>query len=188
MDNIAINTEGQFLVAMPSLDCPVFSRTLVLMLEHSDEGAIGLIINKPLDIETGEILRQLNPAYWDPTHSRHLFYGGPVANEQGFVLHPPGNFTWKNQILLRPGLAVTTSSDILEWMSEGNDIGEYMIVLGYAGWGPDQLEQELASNAWLTVATDPVELLTIKPEQRLAVAISKLGISYEQLSGQSGHA
>lgn len=187
-NRLTSNTQGQFLIAMPSLSCSVFSKSLIYMLEHNREGAIGLIINHPVNITTDDLLLQINPEYNGSSHPQHVYTGGPVDAYRGFVLHQPGKQTWQNQTTLTPNFAITLSADILEAMSQGEDVQEYMIVLGYSGWAPDQLEQELADNAWLTVATDPVEIFNLQPEQRLYAAARKLGIDYEQLSGDAGHA
>ncbi len=187
-ENLTSNTQGQFLIAMPSLNCSVFSGSLIYILEHNEDGAIGLIVNQPLDITANSLLQQINPDYTDNKHAQHIFCGGPVETQRGFVLHHPGEHTWENQTTLAPDFAITISADILDAMSKGEDIEEFMIILGYSGWAPGQLEQELVENAWLTVSTNPTDILNLKPEDRLNAAARELGISYEQLSGDAGHA
>lgn len=187
-ENLTSNTQGQFLIAMPGLNCSVFSGSLIYMLEHNDEGAIGLIVNHPIAITTNDLLRQIDSNYTENRHPQHIFAGGPVATQRGFVLHHPGQHTWQNQTTLTDDFAVTVSADILEAMAKGDDVEEYMIVLGYSGWSPQQLEQELADNAWLTVAATPSYILSLQPEQRLNAAAKVLGIDYQQLTGDAGHA
>lgn len=187
-ENLTSNTQGQFLIAMPGLNCSVFSGALIYILEHNKDGAIGLIINQTIDTTTDDLLHQINPDYSGNQHLQPIFSGGPVESQRGFVLHRPSAQLWENQTSLTADFAITVSADILQAMSKGVDIQEYMIVLGYSGWASEQLEQELADNAWLTVATNPVNILNLKPEQRLNAAARELGINYEQLSGDAGHA
>lgn len=183
----SLSMQGDLLIAMPSLECPFFSGSLVYLLEHGEEGAMGLIINRPLEVSHREILEQINPS---PTgsHDEPIYCGGPVGTDRGFVLHRPDpGHEWKNQVHLTSRLAMTTSTDILRYVSEGNHVDIYLIAVGYSGWGPGQLETEIAENSWLTVTTDPVEILLLPSAQRLHAAAGKLGIDYRLLPSSAGH-
>lgn len=179
----------QCLVAMPNLEGSYFEQALIYILEHNDEGAFGLAINKPIDVKVDEILGQLNPDYKASIYPEPVHIGGPVDNHRGFVLHRPGTTgSWEQQVNIDDKLAITSSADILQAMAAEQDVGEYLLVLGYSGWSAGQLEQEMARNSWLAVPVPIVELLKTPTAQRLNMALNQLGIHYAQLSGEAGHA
>jgi putative transcriptional regulator len=178
---------GQCLVAMPCLEESFFEKTVIYILEHNEEGAFGLIMNKTIDVTVDDILVQFSADYIDHIHPHKLFTGGPVDNQRGFVLHHRNEKSWEQQILLENNLAITSSADILQALTQGQDIGDYMMILGYSGWGPEQLEQEIAGNSWLNVNM-PMELLLSTPvDRRLDATLNHLGIKYSQLTQHAGH-
>lgn len=182
----------QLLIAMPHMDDPNFAQTLIYLVEHSSEGAMGLIVNRPNGITLADILEQIRPEP-EPSalsHSLPIFAGGPVQTERGFVLHPTGR---EYAATLKLGsLSLTSSQDVLFAIAESQGPEQYLIALGYAGWEAGQLERELADNAWLTCALDDTELMDVlfrlPSEQRLSAAAQGLGINLSLLSCQAGHA
>lgn len=181
------SVQGQLLLAMPGLAGSFFSGALIYMVDHSEDGAFGLVINHPLDLSIDDVLRQLYPGYSQQLYPQPVLSGGPVENQRGFVLHHQSNANWEGQLPLDKQLAVTSSSDILQAISEGENIGDFLLILGYAGWGPGQLESELADNAWLTLPADEQILFNTPLEQRAQLASQKLGFDYRLLSGEAGH-
>lgn len=177
----------QFLIAMPALADPNFARTVTYLCEHGPQGALGLIVNRPLDLTTADLLENLGIEAPPGTGALPVYFGGPVHPEQGFVLHRPLG-RWQSTLATGDGLAITTSRDILEAMARGQGPAEALIALGYAGWGSGQLEQELATNAWLSLPATVVELFDVPLEQRAQAAASRLGINLDLLSSSFGNA
>lgn len=179
---------GQCLVAMPGLEGSFFEKTVIYMLDHNEEGAFGLIINKIMDITIDEVLEQINPAYHANLHPDFIYAGGPVDGHRGFVLHQPADtIKWEHQANVNAELAITNSADILEALANGENVMEYMIILGYSGWSPGQLEQEIADNSWINVNIPVKTLLDLPVEKRLDAALQTLGIQYTQLTQTAGH-
>ena len=185
---ILSDVQGQLLIAMPGLSDTLFSGSLIYILEHSDEGAVGLIINKALEISLDEVLLQVDETYTDTAKEQTVLQGGPVSNNRGFVLHTTQGQGWQHQVTLMEGLYLTTSADILEALAKGVDIGEFQLALGYSGWSPGQLEEELAANNWINVSVDKDILFNTPMEKRLEAAAGKLGITYSLLSATGGSA
>ncbi len=177
----------QFLIAMPSLQDGYFGHTVTYICEHSEEGAMGLVINQPLDLTLEQMLRQLDLEPTANTSRQTIFRGGPVQPEHGFVLHSPGN-GWTGTRKLGGGLALTTSRDILEAMARGAGPEHALIALGYAGWGPGQLESEIAENAWLVAPANHAILFTLPSDQRWSAAARLIGIDMNLISQVAGHA
>ena len=179
---------NQFLLAMPSLADPHFQRTLTYVCEHSEHGAMGLVVNRPMAMSVGEILTHLEiEPGTGATVQQPVHYGGPVDPERGFILHvPPGE--WQSTMTLADDLALTTSRDLLEAIGRGDGPRKALFTLGYSGWGAGQLEQEVADNAWLTCPAASDILFDIAPEERLAAAAARMGIDLAQLSSDAGHA
>lgn len=176
---------NQFLIATPYLADPRFEGSLTYICEHSDEGAMGLTINHPMDLELGDLLSQLSMEGDAP--KAPVYQGGPIQPERGFVLHrPPGQ--WQSSLALTDTLALSTSRDILSAIAGGEGPTDFLMVLGYAGWSPGQLEEELAGDAWLTCAADETILFDHEPAERLNGALKKLGVSPGALTGGVGHA
>lgn len=180
---------NQFLIAMPSLDESYFGRTIIYMCEHDDEGAMGLVINKPTELSIAQVLEELKLVE-DPNsvlEQQQVMSGGPVQTDRGFILHND-NHQWSSSLKLDDQITVTTSKDILAQLNSEQGPDKFIMTLGYAGWSAGQLEQELADNTWLTLDADPELMFNTPVEQCWHKALEKLGVSVEQLSLMSGHA
>lgn len=179
---------NQFLIAMPGLADPNFARTVTFICEHNEEGALGIIINRPLDVSLGDILRHLEFQIGDPdVDTQTVYLGGPVQTERGFILHQPLG-KWEATLPITESIGLTTSQDILRAMAMGRGPGQTLIALGYAGWGAGQLEREILENAWLSGPSDDMILFDLPYEERWAAAAAKLGVDLNLLSGEAGHA
>lgn len=174
-----------FLVASPYLADPRFHGGVIYICEHSDDGALGLMINQPLDIHLGEILEQLDLPGGEL--DLPVFSGGPVQPERGFVLHPPGT-SWQNTAKVTEDVLLTTSRDVLAGIGRGEGPDDYLLALGYSGWGEGQLEEELGSNAWLTCPATTDILFRTPWEERYKAVLALIGIDLNQLSESIGHA
>lgn len=203
--------ENQFLIAMPSLADGYFNKTVTYICEHNDEGAMGLIINMPVNITLFDLLKQIEEndreqVSGDETTleteespetveniclknslEQLVLSGGPISQNRGFVLHrtQPG---WKSSLALNDDIMITTSKDILLALGTENAPEQFVVTLGYAGWGPGQLETELQTNSWLTIDADSDILFNTPIEQRWQKATEKLGIDMAHLSSDIGHA
>lgn len=182
------NLTDQFLIAMPTLRDPNFERTVTYICAHNDEGAMGIVINKPLDIELGEIFEQMDI---DSSNAiakhKTVFQGGPVHIDRGFILHK-ANTQWDSSIVVSNKICVTTSKDILEAIADGEGPDEALIALGYAGWGEGQLEDEIMQNAWLSGPADMDIIFNTPYDQCWQAAAEHLGVDLEKLSSDIGHA
>ena len=186
--NKPLDLTNQFLLAMPQLQDQNFSHTITLVCEHNDEGAFGIIINRPTDFTLGELLQQLDLIEdADQFRETPVYGGGPVQVEHGFVIHKPAG-NWQHSLIIQDDLALTTSRDILEAIANDEGPEQAMIALGYAGWGAGQLEEELAQNAWLTTPASDDILFELPAEQRWKTAATRMGIDLSLLSGDAGHA
>ncbi|MFO1371259.1 MAG: YqgE/AlgH family protein [Candidatus Competibacteraceae bacterium] len=179
---------NQFLIAMPTLADPNFFQTVTYISEHNTNGALGLVINRPLALTLGQLLEhlQIATARADLT-AIPIYYGGPVQPEQGFVIHSPVG-AWDATLRVTEQLGITTSRDILQAVAQGKGPEQLLVTLGYAGWGPQQLERELAENAWLSGPADLDILFHTPSEQRWLAAAALLGINLNLLSANAGHA
>jgi putative transcriptional regulator len=177
-----------FLIAMPQMRDPNFAQTLTYLVEHNADGAMGLVINRPSDLNLADVIEQLDPDLQALSACQNLpiFFGGPVQTERGFVLHPSGP-QFQATLDLGP-LSLSTSQDVLFAIAQGHGPSQHLIALGYAGWEAGQLEVELAANAWLTCPADAQILFDLPAEQRLAAAAASLGVNLSLLSTQIGHA
>lgn len=209
-----ISLENQFLIAMPTLNDSYFNKTVTYICEHNEEGAMGLIINLPINITLSDLLKQIDPeedegsdkgsessktssasigltdnANTDVTNSLEqlVLTGGPIAQQRGFVLHSAQS-GWSSSLVLSKELMITTSKDILMALGTEKAPEQFMVTLGYAGWGPGQLEQELKANSWLTTPADSDILFNTPIELRWKKATEKLGIDIAHLSSDIGHA
>ena len=177
-----------FLIAMPAMVDPHFSRSLTLVCEHNENGALGIVINRPIDMTLHSLLEQVKiPPESASFKSVPVHFGGPVQVDRGFVLHRPVG-TWQSTLAVGQDIGLTTSKDILEAVARGGGPEHILITLGYAGWAPGQLEHEIAQNAWLTVPANPDILFDMPAEERLAAAMHALGVDYANLSDVAGHA
>ncbi len=182
------NLTNHFLIAMPSLRDPNFERTVTYICAHNEEGAMGIVINKPLDIELSEIFEQMDiPANNPDANNKMIFLGGPVHTDRGFILHQASN-QWDSSIVVSDDICVTTSKDILEAIAVGAGPAESLIALGYAGWGGGQLEQELMDNAWLSGPADLEIIFKTPYEQCWNSAAKYMGVDIEKMSHDIGHA
>jgi putative transcriptional regulator len=178
---------GQFLIAMPNLQDPNFFHSVTYVCVHNDEGAMGIIINRPLDMELGDIFEHMQiPVYAPQIRRLPIFQGGPVEQERGFVLHPASR-EWDAMLNVEDAISITTSRDILTAMAKGEGPLESLVALGYAGWGPGQLEKEMADNAWLSGPADPEILFRLPAEDRWQAAAKQLGVDLTLMSTQVGH-
>jgi putative transcriptional regulator len=178
---------NQFLIAMPSLADPNFERSVTLICEHTAEGALGLILNKPTNLQIREVFEQLKLDHADTLQpDQPVMHGGPVATSRGFVLHGEGG-EWESTLALGDGLGLTTSRDIMEAIAGGKGPAHSLFALGYAGWTAGQLEAEMAENAWLSVQRCDELIFDTPIEGRWDAATRLLGIDPNQLSTFAGH-
>ncbi len=180
---------NQLLVAMPSLLDPNFSQSVTLVCEHTSRGALGIVINRPLEMKMSEVLEQLALTS-DDTRLRDMpvLRGGPVQNDRGFVLHRPSPQQWDSTLPVSDTLHVTTSRDVLAAMARGEGPAQAVVALGYAGWDAGQLEEEVLQNAWLTVPCDESLIFELPFEQRWQAAARLLGVDLSRISLQAGRA
>ena len=187
------NFTHHFLIAMPGLEDDMFSKSVVYLCEHSERGALGLVINKPSDINLKKLFDKVElPLQREDLTHAPVFQGGPVQTERGFVLHEsmmPGNeAVYASTMTIPGGLEMTTSKDVLEALSTGYGPRKIFVSLGYSSWGEGQLESEISDNSWLTVAADPAVIFDTPVEQRYAKALMLLGLEAWMLSPDAGHA
>ncbi len=179
---------SQFLIAMPALDDPNFAQTVSLVCEHSEDGAMGIVLNRPTEVTLGELFNHLDLEIGDDSPTdQAVFAGGPVQRERGFVLHPADQ-SWDATTRVAHGVALTTSRDILAALARGEGPERCLVALGYAGWGAGQLEEEMAQNAWLSGPVDAGIIFETDWRQRWRAAAAHMGIDITLLSGESGHA
>lgn len=184
----ATDLTGRLIVATPSLYDPHFYHTVTYICAHNENGAIGLIVNRPTGMALADIFEQMNIHTEDASvASNKIYAGGPVQQERGFVLHAPFK-SWGSSIQISDQICVTTSRDIMHALANGDGPDEVLVTLGYAGWNTGQLEHELAENSWLCVPCNPHLLFYTPPEKRWAASIEMLGFDAGSLSVQSGQA
>ena len=189
---------NQFLIAMPGMVDPNFAGSVIYLFEHTERGAMGLVINRPTELDMGALFEKIEVKLEaEPVSEQPVYFGGPVQIERGFVLHEPmleadsdekTNSIYASTLSVPGGLAMTTSKDVLEAMANGSGPQRVLVTLGYASWGEGQLESEIGENSWLTVAADPVVIFDTPIEQRYDKALSLLGLQSWMLSTQVGHA
>jgi putative transcriptional regulator len=188
-----INLTNQFLIAMPGMGDPTFAGSVVYLCEHTEKGALGLVINKPVDIKLRNLFEkvELNLTREDLAEAP-VYFGGPVQTERGFVLHErlgTDGSPYSSTLAIAGGaLDMTTSKDVLEALADGAGPRRLLVTLGYSGWGAGQLEDEIARNGWLTVDADPQIIFDTPVEQRYDRAVSLLGFDPHMLSQEAGHA
>jgi putative transcriptional regulator len=177
-----------FLLAMPSLDEGIFAHSVTYVCEHGEAGAMGLVINRPLDLDLDEIFDHLEIETSRDFSDIPVMAGGPVQTDHGFILHRPGPEAWDATLQVTKELLLTTSQDILRAIAADKGPSEYLVALGYAGWSAGQLEEEITRNSWLTLPADPAIIFHTPPEQRLQAAAGRLGIDMNLISSEAGHA
>jgi len=178
----------QFLFSMPQLQSDFFGSSLIYLCEHSAEGAMGLVVNKPSAMKLDEVFEQLELKSDLGLNQTPVFIGGPVSEDRGFLLHCRTERTWQSSLSLSDGLQLTTSMDVLQAIADGEGPFEFLLALGYAGWDAGQLEDELSRNLWLSCPANLDILFRTPPAERLASAAAQLGIDINLLSDQAGHA
>ena len=198
MESDSSNFTHHFLIAMPGLEDEMFSKSVIYMCEHSERGALGLVINKPSDINLQKLFDKVElPLHRHDLTQAPVFQGGPVQTERGFVLHEsivmpesasPNESIYASTMTIPGGLEMTTSKDVLEALSTGYGPRKVFVSLGYSSWGKGQLESEISDNSWLTVAADPAVIFDTPVEQRYAKALMLLGLEAWMLSPEAGHA
>jgi len=183
-----IDLTHHFLIAMPSMVDPNFARTLIFVCEHNAQGALGIIINRPIEMNLEALFQRIDiPLAAQHLGSLPVYFGGPVQTDRGFVLHHPIG-SWQSTLQVRDQLGLTSSRDILQSVGAAGEPTEFLITLGYAGWSAGQLDDEFSQNAWLSVAADPDIIFKLAPEQRLPAAMRLLGFDILNLSDVAGHA
>ncbi len=196
-DSAPINLTNHFLIAMPGLEDAAFSRSVIYVCEHSERGALGLVINKPSDINLKGLFDKVQlPLGRDDLQQLPVFQGGPVQTDRGFVLHEaffsaadkPDEPVYASTMSIPGGLEMTTSKDVLEALSGGNGPRRVLVSLGYSAWGEGQLESELGDNSWLTVDADLAVIFDTPVDQRYDKALGLLGLEMWMLSPQAGRA
>jgi putative transcriptional regulator len=187
-----VNLTNHFLIAMPNMVDPYFAKSLTYICEHNEQGALGLVVNRPIEMTLGALFERLSlPLGSADLGSEPVYFGGPVQTERGFVLHErQGEESPYTSTLAIPGggLEMTTSKDVLEAMSNGAGPRRVLVTLGYSGWGAGQLEDEIGRNGWLNVNASPEVIFDTPIEQRYDKALSLLGIDPRMLSQEAGHA
>lgn len=192
MGSSGINLTNQFLIAMPGIGGDTFAGAVIYLCEHTDKGALGLVINKPIDIKLKNLFEkvELSLDRVDLAESP-VYYGGPVQTERGFVLHEQiddEENRFNSSLRIPGGLEMTTSKDVLEALSSGTGPTKILVTLGYSGWGAGQLEEEMGRNSWINVEAQPEIIFNTPVEQRYDKALSLLGIDPAMLSADAGHA
>jgi putative transcriptional regulator len=180
---------GNLLLAMPGMADPFFSQTATLICEHSEEGAMGVVINQPTEIQLQEVFEQLKFDSGDTeAKDRLIGYGGPVGRDQGFMLHSVDEESWSSSLEVIEGVNLTSSPDIVEAVAHGIGPSKWIFVLGYAGWGAGQLEKELAGDSWIVTAATPELIFDTPAADLLKHAASQLGVEFSRLGTITGSA
>jgi len=187
-DHAMKDLSNHFLIAMPGLLDPNFSEAVIYLCEHNAEGAMGLVINQPLNIPVSQIFDQLELGYTTKVGDQSLLSGGPVQVDRGFVLHRTSDRQWESTLPISNDISLTASSDIISDIANDQGPSDLIITLGYSGWGPGQLEEELASNAWLTIPSDANIIFDVPFDERAKAAAAKAGIDFSLISSNIGHA
>jgi len=196
-DSAPFNLTNHFLIAMPGLDDAMFGKSVVYVCEHSERGALGLVINKPADMPLTALFEKIDlPLHREDLVGQSVFQGGPVQTERGFVLHESvvaegqgsEDSLYASTMTIPGGLEMTTSKDVLEALSMGSGPKRVLVSLGYSAWGQGQLETELGENSWLTVEADQALIFDTPVNQRYDRALGLLGLESWMISQQAGHA
>lgn len=186
--NTQASLKNQLLIAMPSLEDPNFSRTVTYICEHGEHGAMGIVLNRPTDLNLTDILNHMEiEGGMGKAGEQIVYLGGPVEEERGFVLHTHTD-PWDSTLAINDDISITTSRDILEAMAKGDGPKQTLVALGYAGWGAGQLEREMQDNAWLSGPVEQAILFDLPAEDRWEAAARVLGVDVNLLSSEAGHA
>jgi putative transcriptional regulator len=180
---------NHFLIALPGMQDPVFTQSVTYICDHGPEGAMGVVVNHPVDITLNDVFEQLSLSGPPGEQGEsHAFAGGPVSRERGFILHPYVDRPWQSSLRISDDVSLTASRDILEALAVGEGPDKALLILGYAAWEAGQLEEEIADNAWLTVPADSSIIFDTPVEQRWAAAARPLGVDVSLIPRQAGHA
>ena len=185
---------NQFLIAMPGMVDPNFAGSVIYLFEHTERGAMGLVVNRPTELDMGALFEKIElKLEIAPVSGQPVYFGGPVQIERGFVLHESvAEPVYSSSLVIPGGLTMTTSKDVLEAVAVGNGPSKFLITLGYAGWSAGQLEEEVTLNGWMNVPLSQQQMMEIIFEtpssQRYERTIGHLGFDPAHLSGQTGHA
>jgi len=183
-----MNLTDQFLIASPGLNDPVFEKTVSYICSHTHEGALGITINRPTNLNLAELLTELDIELKAVSlGDLPVYLGGPVETGHGFILHT-GKDIWQHSLVINEQMILTSSRDILDAIAIGEGPDEFLVALGYSGWGEGQLEKEMLENAWLTVPADKKIIFDIESHLRWENAALKLGVDIHLMSTQAGHA
>ncbi len=178
---------NQFIIAMPTLADPHFFHTVAYLCQHNAEGALGIIINRSTDMKLGEIFKQMDIKVTAPASAEAIvFAGGPVQQERGFVVHTKGG-DWHASMDVSDTISLTTSRDVLEAIAQGEGPEQYLVALGYAGWGAGQLEKEILDNAWLNTPCGTQVLFDTPVSKRWGAAADQIGVNIYQMTAPAGH-
>lgn len=184
-----LSLAGKFLIAMPGISDPRFERAVILVCSHSPQQAMGLVVNKPREeLHLSDVLEHLGIALEPPMGAQAVLDGGPVTPDRGYVLHSEDFEIGTSTLAVAPGVRMTTTREVLEALGSQSPPAEFVLALGYAGWGGGQLEQELLANVWLVADAERDLVFHEALEDRWAHAIRKLGLDPSQLSGEVGRA
>jgi len=188
MKSNEFNLTNHFLIAMPTMLDPHFVRAVTYVAEHNEDGALGIVINRPTEVLLSEILQQMDLGVTEQINNFPVLFGGPLHQERGFVLHPPFG-KWKSSFAPCSEISITTSKDILEAIADDSGPEQAIVTLGYAGWGAGQLEDEITKNTWLNCVADPDIIFNVPYAERWFKAAELAGIKdIYSLSGDVGHA
>ena len=185
---------NQFLIAMPGMVDPNFAGSVIYLFEHTERGAMGLVINRPTELDMGALFEKIEVKLEaEPVSEQPVYFGGPVQIERGFVLHEPTTeVTYSSSLAVPGGLTMTTSKDVLEAVATGSGPSKFLMTLGYAGWSAGQLEEEITLNGWINVPLTQKQMVEIifdtPSSQRYERTMSLLGFDPSHLSGEAGHA
>jgi putative transcriptional regulator len=186
-----LNLANHFLIAMPSMNDPIFGGAVVYICEHNEKGVLGVVINKPTDMTMDVLFDRIDLKVAEGLRSsvedEPIMFGGPVQDDRGFVLHTPSG-RYSSSLSVTDDVAFTTSIDVLEAVANGSGPRRMLVSIGYAGWSPGQLEEEIARNGWLTVGADARVLFDLPSEERYTAAIKRLGSDPVMLASAAGHA
>lgn len=181
------NLTNQFLIAMPGLADPFFARTVAYLCQHGEEGALGIIVNRPSELTLADIMEQMEIEVQEPSIGQiPVYFGGPVQPERGFILHEPVG-RWNSTLKVSDSISLTTSRDILEALGHGEGPKNILVALGYAGWGKGQLEREIGENSWLNAPADQSILFKQPVANRWKAAAELVGVDISLLTAQPGH-
>lgn len=186
--NIPTSLAGHLLIAMPNLADPNFSGTVSLICEHSESGAMGLVINHPTEVTMAEVFDQMELVGSEEQRGQLVLSGGPVSLDRGFILHRTGDGKWESSLKINDELSLTASSDIVRAMASETPPSPALMFLGYAGWGAGQLEEEIQQNSWLTTPATADIIFDVPFAERVRLSVKAAGVDFGRLSGGAGRA